>query len=144
MKYTYDWSPEFGYASCTIHDHDNQFTGKAVCHPDDEDMKNRLAGQNIAEGRASIKYLQHYRDNELRPQLKILKQLYYSMNRSKQFNRKSYEARMLFRQISRITKEIEEVNADIKTLKIMISAYIDQKDAEYKKIRSHRAAKDNQ
>ena len=144
MKYEYDWSPEFGWATCTIYDHDNKFYGAAKCHPDDEDMKNRLAGQNIAEGRASIKYLQHYRDNELRPQLKILKQLYYSMNRSKQFDRKSYEARMLFRQISRLTTEIEEVNSDIKTIKAMVSAYIDQKDMEYKKIRAHRAAKGNQ
>ena len=144
MKYEYDWSQEFGWATCTIQDHDLIFTGAAQCHPDDEDMKNHLSGQTIAEARASIKYLKHIRDNELRPQLKILKQLYYSMNRSQHFNRKSYEAKMLFRQINRITKDIENVNHDINTLKLMISAYIDQKDEEYKKIRAHRAAKDNQ
>lgn len=144
MKYEYDWSPEFGVATCTIYDHDKKFYGAARCHPDDEDMKNRLAGQNIAEARASVQYLKHIRDNELRPQLKILKQLYYSMNRSKHFNRKSYEAKMLFRQINRITKDIEDVNRDINTLKIMIKNYIEQKDEEYKKIRAHRAAKDNQ
>ena len=144
MKYEYDWSPEFGVATCTIQDHDLIFTGSARCHPDDEDMKNHLSGQTIAEARASIKYLKHIRDNELRPQLKILKQLYYSMNRSKHFDRKSYEAKMLFRQINRITKDIENINHDINTLKIMINTYIDQKDEEYKKIRAHRAAKNNQ
>ena len=71
LKYEYDWSPEFGWATCTIYDHDTKFYGAAKCHPDDEDMKNRLAGQNIAEARASIQYLKHIRDNELRPQLKI-------------------------------------------------------------------------
>lgn len=144
MKYEYDWSQEFGWATCTIQDHDLVFTGAAQCHPDDEDMKNHLSGQTIAEARASIKYLKHIRDNELRPQLKILKQLYYSMNRSKHFNRKSYEAKMLFRQINRISQDIDDITADIQTVKQAIHDYIDQKDEEYKKIRTHRAAKDNQ
>ena len=97
----YTWDEEQGIASCTLHYNNQEFIGMAICHPDDRDMQSKLTGQNIAEFRALIQAWRYKRDCELRPQLKALNQLYYSMNRSKYFDPTSYEAKMLYRQINK-------------------------------------------
>ena len=96
----YFWNEEHGIASASIYYKNYTFTGKAYCHPEDRDMMSKLTGQTIAEMRATIKYLKFVRDCELQPQLKALKQLYYSMNYSKHFDPKSYEAKMLYKQMN--------------------------------------------
>jgi hypothetical protein len=89
-KPEYTWDEECGVASCTIFYKDMEFYGQAACHPDDEDMMSRLVGQTIADMRATIWYLRHVRDNELRPQLQSLYQLYYSMkHRCRKYKQKN-------------------------------------------------------
>ena len=61
----------------------------------DQDMMSEKTGCEIANRRAEIMVLKGYVKNELKPRLRALKQLYYSMNRSKYFNEKSYENKML-------------------------------------------------
>ena len=137
----YTWDEEFGVASCTIFYKDMEFYGHAACHPDDEDMMSRLVGQTIAEMRATIWYLCHVRDNELRPQLQSLYQLYYSMKHSKKFNKKSYEAKMLYRQIHSLENNLNTVKQDIAELKQKLTNYIEQKDLDHKAIKEFRAKK---
>ena len=83
------------------------FTGRACCNP--EDRFSEYIGGTLAEIRATQKYLQFIRDNEIKPQLQALKQLYYSMNKSKKYNPKSYEAIMLQRQIRQREDDLEAV-----------------------------------
>ena len=96
-KFIYD--AETNESLCILTDNDNIFVGTASLHPDDAEFASEKFGLGVAHLRASIKALQHYRNNELKPKLKALKQLYYSMNKSKKFNEKSYENIMLQRQI---------------------------------------------
>lgn len=132
---TYIWKPEIGYAGCIIHYNDLEFYGDAICHPDDEDMMSRLTGQKIADARATIQLLSHIRDFELRPQLKILKQLFFSMKHSKQFNKKSYEARMLYRQIRSLENDIATIKKEIADIKQELKKYLSDKEELFQTIR---------
>lgn len=137
----YEWQPEEGLAICKVYYNNIEFKGTASCHPDDMDMCSKMTGQTIAELRAEIKKLQHIRDNELRPQLKVLNQLYYAMNRSKEYNKKSYESKMLYRAIKNISNELDMIKEMLDNDRKFLKEYIDLKDIYYKNIRSRREAK---
>lgn len=122
----FNWEEDLGYAQCYIYYKNQVFEGDALCHKDDIEHKSRTVGESLAQFRATRDYLAWVRDNEVLPQLKALNQLYYSMKHSTQFNPKSYEAKMLFRQI----RQKEE---DIKSIKQLIT---DLRDAERMMIRS--------
>ena len=98
-------------------------------------MMSKLTGQTIAEYRATIKYLQFIRDCELQPQLKALKQLYYSMNHSKYFSPKSYEAKMLYRQINILQEDLKENKYLIDFTKAQLEAYIVGKEHDHQQLR---------
>ena len=137
----YEWQPEEGLAICKVYYNNIEFKGTASCHPDDMDMCSKMTGQTIAELRAEIKKLQHIRDNELRPQLKVLNQLYYAMNRSKEYSKKSYESKMLYRAIKNISNELDMIKEMLDNDRKFLKEYIDLKDIYYKNIRSRREAK---
>lgn len=113
------------------------FVGEAKCHPDDRDFMSEKTGCEFALRRAEIEALCSYK-NELKNGLAALNQLYYSMNRSKYFKPKSYEARMLFRQINQKTEDIDTVKEIIKERKQELKKLIDDKDTFYKTTRKHR------
>ena len=134
----FDYNSETGISSCLIEDRDgNIIYGIAKCHPDDMDMANEKTGCDFAYRRAYIKVLQAYK-KELKTELKVLKQLYYSMNRSKYFNPKSYENKMLQRQIRQRQEDIEYTNNAIKEAKNKLNYIINEKDKFYKNIRKNR------
>ena len=89
------YGEEKGMSICKLETKYGLFVGKAKCHPDDFDMKSEKVGCEIAYSRAAIKSLKYERECIIKPSLKSLKQLYYSMKHSKKFNPKSYEAKML-------------------------------------------------
>ena len=140
----YTWNQETGEATYTIYYKNLTFTGKATCHPDDEDMKSQMMGLTIAESRATLNYLRHVRDNDLRPQLKSLKQLMYSMNHSKQYNRKSYEARMLYRHIQMLEEDLKNITEDISRIKYFLWRYMIEKEELHQVLREKRKAKSDQ
>lgn len=131
----YFWNEANGIAFCTIYYDKYSFTGEAQCHPDDRDMMSKLTGQTIAEMRATIKYLRFIRDCELQPQLKALKQLYYSMNHSKYFNPKSYEVKMLYKQINNLKEDLKENKYLIDLTKAQLEAYIISKEHDHQQLR---------
>ena len=139
-KPIYRWNDEMGIATCTLIDNMNNKTyiGKAVCHPDDRDFMTDKAGLTIASSRATIKALQSYKNDELKPGLKALNQLYYSIKHSKHFNANSYEARALKRQIKMKEADIKVVNEKIKEERDFLKKYIDDKENFYQAIRKNR------
>lgn len=134
----FDWDAEQGIATCILDDGKNTFIGMAQCHEDDFDFKSEKTGCEIAERRAFIKALQYHRNNELKPGLDALKQLYYSMKHSKRFNEKSYEARKLFRQIQIKEDDIATVNGLISMERDSLKKLIDDKDKFYQQVRANR------
>ena len=131
----YTWLNHEGLAFCDIEYKGLIFSGTAQCHPEDRDMMSKLTGETIAEFRATIKYLKFIRDFELRPQLKSLKQLYYSMNTSKHFDSTSYEAKMLYRQINLLEEDIKEIQLSIKTTKEDLKLYLQTKEKDHATLR---------
>lgn len=132
------WDPETGVASCVLLDGDNIFIGSATCSPEDRDMMSEKTGYHIAQYRAQISYLKHLRDNVLKPRLAALKQLYFSINKSKHFNDKSYETKMLRRQIYMTSSDLDLIKEDLVLLKQELNSYLDEKAKFYKKVRENR------
>ena len=137
----FNWDEEAGIASCILSDGEKIYTGFAQCHPDDEDMKGQKTGCEIAFRRARINALRGYRD-ELKIRLATLKQLYHSMNISYRFNEKSYENKMLQRQIRMINFDLTTTKEMIATEEQNLRAYIKEKDEFYNKTRKRRAMRE--
>ena len=133
----FNWDEEAGVASCIFSDGEKVYTGFAQCHPDDMDMSSEKTGCEIALRRAKINALRGYRD-ELKTALKTLNQLYYSMNKSKRFNEKSYENKMLQRQIRQISFDLDTTKEMIAGEKLSLNAYIKSKDVFYVQTRKRR------
>ena len=134
----YDWNEEEGIATCILYDGDNAFIGIAQCHDDDKDFKNENTGMIIAETRARIKVLQHIKNNELKPELAGLKQLYYSINKSKLYNKKSYEAKMLWRQMKHRERDINIIKDLIDEERTYLNRFIADKDEFYKAVQKNK------
>lgn len=135
----YGFDEETGKAWYELYDGNMTFRGEASCHPDDMDMISQLTGLAIAEARAAIAYETHIRDNILKPQLASVKQLYYAMNRSKNFNPKSYENKMLYRHIRNLENDLTIIKESIATIKLELRQYLANKEVFYQKIRKQRA-----
>ena len=135
------WDEEDGVATCILTDGKNQFVGEAICHDQDGDMKSEKTGCEIAAKRALIQYLTHIRDNELTPRLKALNQLYYNMKHSNHFNEKSYENKMLQRQIRMTKDDLATIKEELATTKQELNEYISKKEEFYQKVRKQRTTK---
>ena len=136
-KCEFHWDEARGYCNCVITYKNEQYLGHAFTHPVDMDMKSRKVGEEIAYNRAVVDMLKSER-KKLKLELKGLNQLYYSMKHSPHFNPKSYEAKMLYRQIKMHTEDIESTNELIKDVELFVSNYINKKDELYEKIRANR------
>ena len=124
-----------GFATYVIKYNNQEFKGEAVCHPEDKDFESSRVGLTIAESRANIQVLRHIRENELKPQLKVLNHLYANMKTSTHHNPASYEVRMLRSQIRAVEKELAIINNEINDERQFIKDYIDGKDKMYKRLR---------
>lgn len=133
----FTWDESTGTASCILSDGEKIFTGFANCHPEDNDMCSEKTGCEIALRRAKINALKDYR-NEVKVRLSALNQLYYSMNRSKYFNKKSYENKMLQRQIRLTNFDLDTAKEMIANEQQSLKSYIDEKDKFYNKTRLRR------
>ncbi len=131
----FNWDPEEGVASCIIKYKNQTFCGVAMCHEEDKDMMSEKTGMEIAYRRATIDYLKYVRDMELKPALKALKQLYYTMKHSTHFNPESYENSKLQRHIRMYEFDLETINELIVNERKNLKDYIDKKDEFYKKTR---------
>ena len=134
----FNWDSEEGVASCIIKYKNQTFCGVAMCHEEDKDMMSEKTGMEIAYRRATIDYLKYVRDMELKPALKALKQLYYTMKHSTHFNPKSYENSKLQRHIRMYEFDLETINELIVNERKNLKDYIDKKDEFYKKTRISR------
>lgn len=70
--------------------------------------------------------------------MRTLKQFYYSINQSKQYNENSYENSMLQRSIRRTTSDLAATKQELVTAKQNLKGYIDGKDELHKKLRTAR------
>ena len=140
----FHWHPEDGVAVCVLTNEQGKvFVGEAFCHPDDLDMLSERTGCEIAFRRARIEYLRATRDNEIKPALRSLKQLYYSMKLSSQFNPNSYENIMLQRHIRSLEFDLTTIKEILVDELQRLREYIKGKDKVYQKIRLKNSQAEN-
>lgn len=106
------WNEDTQTAEYTIYYKDMTFTGKTSVRPGQRSYGENV-GINIAQCKALRKYLRYVINHELKPGLYALKRYYYSINKSKQYNENSYEAKMLKRQIKGWELDIQAVKDEI-------------------------------
>lgn len=138
IKPQFEWAEETKSAMCILTDGKRVYTGIAQCHPEDEDMANEKTGCEIAYMRAKIEYFKSVRDNELKPGLRALKQVVGTMNHSKKFNPKSYENKMLWRQIRSLEFDLAVINEMLVRERKNLREYISEKEKFYQCIRINR------
>ena len=136
-NYYYDKENKMAYYNIK-YDDTTTITGTAKCHPEDEDMESEKTGLQIAEFRAMIKAMKYHKKYCLLPSLKSLQQLKYSMKHSTKFNRKSYENKMLNRQIQLWETDIDNLNQMIKETEQYLRDYIKNKEQTYQVFRKYR------
>ena len=136
MIFTYN--TETGISVCEILYNNNTFKGEAHCHEEDFDFMSERVGMTIAEVRANIALMKHMRDNEIKPQIKVLKHLYSNIKNSKDHNPKSHETKMLRRNIRQLEFELHAINNAIADERKFITDYISGKEKLYQRIRSGR------
>lgn len=105
---------------CHIYYDNNIFTGRAICHPDDDDIFSEKFGQELAHKRATVKALRYIK-TDLTKTIKTLEHSYHAIEANKEFDPNSFYARGLRKQIyinsaelSDIIAAIAAVEADIK------------------------------
>lgn len=137
----FTWNPELHTATCVMQDQSGRtYQASAMCHEDDFDFESERTGCEIAFRRAKIMVLCSIRDNELKPALKALNQVYYSMAHSPNFNRKSYEAKTLIRHIRMTEFDLATIKEMLTIERQKLTDYINGKDKFYRRLR---AKKDN-
>ena len=137
------WNEETGVATVTINVFGAEFTGTAICHEDDTDMKSELTGLHIAEARVIIKAYQHYKNNILKPQIQILNKLMNEMKQGSYFDPRSQYVRLLRRKIAILTKQLRKSEQLIELTKKDLREYINTKETFYKKVRAKRLVKND-
>ena len=148
MKFSqpkFEWDEVTRTAHCYISIDDSQLIiGSAKCCPEDYDMSSEKTGCEIAYYRASIKLVQHFIMNDITPRLNALKQLYYSINHSSQYNPKSYESRMIRRQLRLVENELAIAKEMVVERKEQLKEYLKKKEEFYEMVRSMRRVKEEE
>lgn len=144
MNITYNWNEDSGVATCNIRIGDKTFIGEAFCASEDRDVMSEFTGCTIALQRAQLKVLLDEKNNILIPGLKALKQLFYSINKSKKYDRYSYEATMLYNQIQHYEEDIKYLNQAIYQTKYNLKQYLSDKEKFHTNLRKVRQKEDTQ
>lgn len=140
----FHWDKDNGEAVCILIDEKKRrFVGTAYCHEDDRDMMSERTGCEIAYRRARIEQICAIRDCDIKPALAALKQLYFSMKHSKNFNPKSYENKMLQRHIRSLEFDLTTIKEMLAYEREELKDYIADKDKFYQKARSIKKARSN-
>ena len=140
-KVDYYFNPEDGSSLCTISFNNRIFVGTAQCSENDKDMLSEKTGCEIAYRRASI-YALKYEKDTIKSELNGLKKYYYTVCRSKYYNKNGYMETMLKRQLAFQQNRLEEITNLLKYNQESLKDYLKNKEIFYKRIRKMRNGQD--
>ena len=126
IKYTYDENNKTVTASVLYKN--KTISASAFCHPDDKEFYSEAVGTSIAAMRLAIVILRDMRDNEIIPQIKILKHLYTNISAGKDFNPKDRATRLIRRQYYSLRTDLKIINEMIEDQKNSIKSVIKTKE----------------
>ena len=134
MKREYFYDPTKGVAHCFLKYKGMEFSGTAICHPEDGDFMSERTGLYIAETRANIRYLKSKKP-ELRAAITALQHAVNCMRDSKDFNPKAKEFQIVYRLLYDKKSELDSLNSRIKMEKEYLEDYMKNKDIVHNKMR---------
>ena len=134
------WDSEHGVARCITHYETSCGTelngiGIAERSKEDNEFVSELTGTVIAEYRAQIDLIKKINRYEIRPAIAALKHVYCTMQHSKRYNSKSYEAIRLKKELAHLLDELEENKIAIKNIQEDLATYMQRKDDFYQSIK---------
>lgn len=144
MNVIFDYDKENKKSSCIIEEKNIIGIGNATCHPLDDICASERTGMYIAEQRAMIHFLQNKKETSLKPGLIALKHVYATMEHSKHFNKHSYEAKRIRKEIKNLQKSINDINCIIENRRLDLKNYIEAKDKFAQMYRMKNKIKENQ
>ena len=132
-----DYNVETGISTVVIQNKYGHFTGKAKLHESDADHPSKFQGCEYAEQKAMIECLEK-RISILKVAQKALLDCHNEMKQSPHFNKESFEAKNVRKQIWRKTKEIVDLTGEKEYLKKRMEATIAERDISKKHLDKHR------
>ena len=104
-----------------------EFEGFAYLHPDDMDRASEYVGGDIAETRATIKALKYER-KLLKEKCEECRKFVKACNGYKNFDKDSPTAKVVFRQLNRRIKEVNDLTDEINELYKSIDKFLWKRD----------------
>ena len=142
IKYETQWDEETGIATAQVIDTTlgEVFVGTAFCSEDDQDMKSRLTGQEIALRRAIIEHTK-YNKRLYSIKYKTLLAFKKQIENCKHYNPEFQIESLLNKEIEELSKQVTYFKNKLDIEKSALHEYISAKAKIYQKIREGRKAK---
>ena len=142
IKYETQWDEESGLATAQVIDTTlgEVFVGTAFCSEEDQDMKSRLTGQEIALRRAFIEHIK-YLKRLYSVKYNTLKNFKKQIEGCKHYNSEFQIEMILERELKELGEQVAHLRCKLEVEKSHLREYIRAKAEIYQKIREGRKAK---
>lgn len=117
-----------------------KFSGQAYLHPDDKDNVSEFAGCEYAEIRATIDALKYERKLK-KHDYKVIENFIKACNCYNNFNKESLSAKVMYRQLNRKRKEINDITKEIEKFKGELQELISRREKIMEKMKSKKENK---
>jgi len=117
-----------------------KFAGNAYLHPDDKAIASEIAGCEYAEIRATIDALRYERKLK-KHDYKVIENFIKACNCYNNFNKDSLSARVMYRQLNRKRKEINDITKEIEKFKGELQELISRREKIMEKMKSKKENK---
>lgn len=142
IKYETQWDEETGLATAKVIDTTlgEVFVGTAFCSEEDQDMKSRLTGQEIALRRAIIEHIK-YNKRLYSIKYKTLNSFKKQIEGCKHYNPEFQIESLLEKELKELKEQLAYFRCKLEVEKSGLREYISAKAEIYQKIREKRKAK---
>jgi len=134
MKYyTSNYNPEYNVANVWVQHLGHIFNGAAHTHPQEENPS-EFVGCEIAERRAVIKALKYER-NLAKENLKKYQDFVKACECYKDWNKEDPSAKIVYRQLNRRIKQVNDLTEEIKNCEDLLKRYIVTREVLKKRLK---------
>ena len=117
-----------------------KFAGQAYLHPDDEATASEIVGCEYAEIRATMNALKYERKLK-KHDYKVIENFIKACNCYNNFNKESLSARVMYRQLNRKKKEINDLTKDIERFEGELKELISRREKIMEKMKAKKENK---
>jgi hypothetical protein len=137
-----EYDRDVGTSSIVLSYDGKLFSGHAYTHEEDRDKASELFGCKLAEMRATVKVYKHERE-KMKQDADACMNLYKSLVCYKDFNKDSFEARKMRKQIALKVKAVNDITEKINALLWDIKMADSQRELFFRKLEKIRKVKND-